>query len=68
MKVKWIIDDEEKTLRGKPFFRGTGIPVERVLKLREQGYSDEEIMKMYPHLTKIHFEYLEEWLKKKGKK
>jgi uncharacterized protein (DUF433 family) len=41
-----------KILDGKPFLRGTKITVEEVLKLKDKGLSTDEILKIYPKLTK----------------
>lgn len=38
-------------LGGKPVIRGTRIPVYLILDLLSEGYSFEEIIKLYPHLT-----------------
>ncbi len=41
-----------KVMTGKPVIKGTRITVELVLRLLSQGFSTEEILKDYPHLTK----------------
>ena len=38
-------------LAGKPVIRGTRISVEFVLELMEAGWSADEILANYPHLT-----------------
>ena len=39
-------------LLGKPIIRGTRIPVELIVKLAAQRWTDEEIIKEYPMLKK----------------
>lgn len=38
---------------GKPVIKGTRITVELILRQLAQGISMEEILKNYPHLTKM---------------
>jgi len=45
------IEINSKILDGKPFFKGTKITVEEVLKLKDKGLSSGEILKIYPTLT-----------------
>jgi len=47
---KIIVD--QKILNGKPIFEGTRIPVEIVLDFLTKDYSNEEIIKEYPRLSK----------------
>ncbi|PIU36777.1 antitoxin [Candidatus Roizmanbacteria bacterium CG_4_8_14_3_um_filter_34_9] len=42
----------QKILNGKPIFEGTRIPVEIVLDFLTKDYSNEEIIKEYPRLSK----------------
>lgn len=39
-------------LVGKPIVRGTRIPVELVLGLLAEGWSEADILASYPHLTR----------------
>lgn len=39
-------------LAGKPIIHGTRIPVELVIKLVAQRWTDEQIIQEYPNLTK----------------
>ncbi len=41
-----------KVLVGKPVIRGTRISVELVLDLLSQGWSTEQVLQQYDHLTK----------------
>ena len=41
-----------KILSGKAIIKGTRISVEIVLELLSKGWTYEEILKSYPHLTK----------------
>jgi len=43
---------DPRVMVGKPVVRGTRIAVEYVLTLLAQGYSVEEILRDYPHLTR----------------
>lgn len=45
------IDANPKIMLGKPKIKGTRITVELILKKLADGYSIEEIVNMYPHLT-----------------
>jgi uncharacterized protein (DUF433 family) len=42
---------DPKILVGKPVIKGTRISVELVLDLMAQGWTDEQIMASYPHIT-----------------
>lgn len=42
---------DPRTMTGKPVIRGTRIAVEFVIDLLERGYSREQIIQQYPHLT-----------------
>lgn len=56
---------DEKILRGKPIIKGTRLSVEFILGLLSEGWSEEEILKNYPQLTKegmrAIFQYLKEY-------
>jgi len=42
---------DPKILTGKPFVRGTRISVELVVELPAPGWSHEQILASYPHLS-----------------
>lgn len=46
------IDSNPAVMLGKPVIRGTRITVELILRKISGGYSFEEILEMYPHLTR----------------
>ncbi|MBC7891169.1 MAG: DUF433 domain-containing protein [Sphingobacteriaceae bacterium] len=46
------IDSNPAVMLGKPVVRGTRITVELLLRKISGGYSFEEILEMYPHLTR----------------
>lgn len=52
MKNKSRIEINPKILQGKPLIRGTRIPVELIVKLVAQRWTDEEIINEYPALKK----------------
>lgn len=41
-----------KVMLGKPIIKGTRITVEIILRKIAGGYSFDEIIEMYPHITK----------------
>jgi len=43
---------DPKIMVGKPVIKGTRIPVEQILRLLGQGFTIEQILKDYPHLTR----------------
>lgn len=43
---------DSKILVGKPVIRGTRIAVEFIMELLANGWSEEQILKNYPQLTK----------------
>jgi uncharacterized protein (DUF433 family) len=45
------ITSSPKIMLGKPIVKGTRITVELILKKIAGGYSFEEIIEMYPHIT-----------------
>lgn len=45
------ISVDPKVLVGKPVIKGTRIAVEFLLELLAEGWSHEQILKSYPHLT-----------------
>ncbi len=42
----------DKIMRGKPVIKGTRITVELILRKLGQGANFEDLIMMYPHLTK----------------
>jgi len=46
------ISANPKVMLGKPVIKGTRITVELVLRKIAGGYSFDEIIEMYPHITK----------------
>jgi len=46
------IEINPKVLAGKPIIRGTRLSVDFILSLFAQSWSEEEILKNYPHLKK----------------
>jgi len=49
--VSEILPDGGKVLVGKPVIKGTRIAVEFLLDLLANGWTHEQILKNYPHLT-----------------
>jgi len=47
-----IIEVDPEILGGKPVIKGTRVPVDLVLELVELGYSIDQIIEEYPHLSK----------------
>lgn len=45
------ISVDPKVLVGKPVIKGTRIAVEFLMELLAEGWSQEQILKSYPHLT-----------------
>lgn len=45
------IEMRETVLTGKPVIKGTRISVEFIMELLSQGWSTEQIVKEYDHLT-----------------
>jgi uncharacterized protein (DUF433 family) len=41
-----------QVLVGKPVVKGTRISVEQVLKVMADGWSEEDVLRAYPHLTR----------------
>jgi uncharacterized protein (DUF433 family) len=52
MDYKEKIESNPDILLGKPVVKGTRITVEIILRKLASGYSTEEVLKVYPHLTK----------------
>lgn len=49
---KDFIMSDKAVLLGKPCIKGTRLSVEFILKLLANGWSEEQILKNYPRLTK----------------
>lgn len=47
-----IITRNPKILGGKPVIMGTRISVELIMRKFANGYTPEDLLKNYPHLTK----------------
>ena len=41
---------DHKVLVGKPVIKGTRIPVELIIELLGSGWSEDEILRNYPHI------------------
>ncbi len=52
MSYKDRITANPKVMLGKPVIKGTRITVELILRKIAGGYSSDEIIEMYPHITK----------------
>ena len=50
MEAKIVCDPE--ILRGKPILAGTRISVELILEKLASGYSVEDLLEAYPHITR----------------
>jgi len=48
------VDRDPKTIGGKPKIRGTRISVELILSRLGEGWSYEQLLEAYPHLTVQH--------------
>ena len=51
MNYKNYIQRTPDVLLGKPVIKGTRISVELIMRKLAEGYSVEDILKSYPHLT-----------------
>lgn len=63
MDWKEIIISDKEILLGKPIIKGTRISVELILELFENGWSEENILKNYPHISHIHIQAVFAYLK-----
>lgn len=52
MDYKQRIESNYSVMLGKPVIKGTRITVEHILKKLAAGYSTEDIISSYEHLTK----------------
>ncbi len=60
---KEIIISDKEILMGKPIIKGTRISVELIIELFENGWSEETILKNYPHITHLHIKAVFAYLK-----
>ena len=53
MELNWRnhIHSDTEVLLGKPVIKGTRISVELILELCASGWTNEMILKSYPHIT-----------------
>ena len=52
MEWRQHIQRNPEVLLGKPIIKGTRISVELIMRKLAGGYSFEDVLKAYPHLTK----------------
>jgi len=52
MDYRAWIEVNPKVMQGKPVIRGTRITVETILEQFAAGYTEDEILDAYPHLTR----------------
>ena len=52
MDYKQYIERNPEIMLGKPIITGTRITVELLMRKLANGYSIDDILKSYPHLTK----------------
>ena len=52
MDYKKIITRNPEVMLGKPIIKGTRIAVELIIRKLASGYSFEQLLDSYPHLTK----------------
>jgi uncharacterized protein (DUF433 family) len=61
MNYNNLIKRNPEIMLGKPIIKGTRITVELIMRKLAEGYSVDELLNSYPHLTKEHiyavFEY-----------
>lgn len=50
--VKNYIESNPQIMLGKPVIKGTRITVELLLTKLADGYDPDEILEMYPHITR----------------
>lgn len=54
MNWRAYIHSDKSVLLGKPVIKGSRISVELILKLFEIGWTKDEVLENYPHLTSDH--------------
>lgn len=47
-----LISSDPGILGGKPVIAGTRIAVELVVELMSRGYSEDQVLAQYPHITR----------------
>ena len=52
MDYRKYIDRDPEIMVGKPFIKGTRISVEHIIRKLGGGYSVDDVLSAYPHLTK----------------
>ena len=52
MPESGLIVSNPNVMMGKPVIRGTRITVELILEKFAAGYSEDEILRAYPHITR----------------
>lgn len=52
MEEPGLIASNPKVMMGKPVIRGTRITVELILEKFAAGYTEDEILRAYPHITR----------------
>ena len=55
MNYKDYIQRKPDILLGKPVIKGTRISVELIMRKLAEGYTVEDLLKSYPHLSKEKF-------------
>ena len=64
MNLKDQIVSNNNILLGKPTFKGTRLSIEFIMGSLANGWTEQQLLENYPHLTKEHFETIS-LLKKK---
>jgi uncharacterized protein (DUF433 family) len=56
--MKWqdFIEQRPEIMTGKPVFIGTRLTVESILERLGDGWSEEDLLKSFPRLTKQHIQ------------
>ncbi len=56
IQMDWrnYIHSDKDVLQGKPTLKGTRISVELILELLSQGWTNDQILESYPHISKEH--------------
>lgn len=52
MNYKLHIERNPKIMQGKPIIKGTRITVEILMRKLAEGFTFQDLLKSYPHLTK----------------
>jgi uncharacterized protein (DUF433 family) len=52
MRESGLIVSNPNVMMGKPVIRGTRITVELILEKFAAGYSEDEVLRAYPHITR----------------